>query len=188
MAFAGLNSESMTHEAGWLLLDIGRRLERALLSMTFIGATLGRPVPPAVQHLLLENVLTTTENVMTYRRRYRSTLQLQTVLDLLLLDETNPRSLIFQLDRLQNHITALPRERIAYRLSQEERLILEAATQLRLSDTSHLVAVAEESATRTSLLDLLAQLTDRLGRISEVLTQTYFSHAQGPHPLIVLRP
>ncbi len=188
MAFAGLNSESMTHEAGWLLLDIGRRLERALLSMTFIGAILGRQEAEAVQHLLLENLLTTTETVITYRRRYRSTLQLQTVLDLLLLDETNPRSLVFQLDRLQDHLAALPRERIAYRLSQEERLILDAATQLRLSHTSRLVCVVEETDTRTSLLDLLARLTDRLSRISEVLTQTYFSHAQVPHQLIVVQP
>ncbi len=56
MAFAGLNTESMTHEAGWLLLDIGRRLDRALLTITLIRAMFGSKchesarVPAAGRH------------------------------------------------------------------------------------------------------------------------------------------
>lgn len=183
MAFAGLNTESMTHEAGWLLLDIGRRLERALLSIAFIRSTLASECSQPVEALLLDNILRVTENIITYRRRYRSYLQPQTVLDLLLLDHTNPRSLIYQLDRLQEHIAQLPRETTAYHLSLEERLILEAATRLRLADTGDLAQIRAESNLRQNLDDFMAYLTTLLSQLSEVMIQTYFTHTQAPRQL-----
>ena len=128
MAFAGLNSESMTREQGWLLLDIGRRLERSTFFCNILRSSLVERYTSAVEHLLLEAVLSTTENIITYRRRFRSRLHLQTVLDQLLLDDTNPRSVIYQINRLQKHIANLPRERGTHRLSTEERLVLEAVT------------------------------------------------------------
>ena len=110
----------------------------------------------SAEYLLLDATLRTTENVITYRRRYRSHLQLQTVLDLLLLDATNPRSLTYQLDRLQTHIALLPRPKAAYRLSEEERLILDASTRLRLVDTAELAATNGDQYTRQNLDDFLA--------------------------------
>ncbi len=179
MAFAGLNTESMTHEAGWLLLDIGRRLERALLSISLIRAVFGTSCREAVEYLLLDATLRTTENVITYRRRYRSRLQLQTVLDLLLLDKTNPRSLTYQLDRLQTHIAELPRQMRAYRLSKEERVILDASTRLQLVNTASLTRTDED--TREALDDFLAELFLLLGQLSPILTQYYFTHVQVPY-------
>jgi uncharacterized circularly permuted ATP-grasp superfamily protein/uncharacterized alpha-E superfamily protein len=184
MAFAGLNTESMTHEAGWLLLDIGRRLERALLSIAFIRSTLAFQCSQPVEALLLDNILRVTENIITYRRRYRSYLQPQTVLDLLLLDPTNPRSLIYQLDRLREHIAQLPRETTAYHLSLEERLILEASTRLRLVDTGQLAQTVPESGLRQNLDDFMAYLTTLLSQLSEVVTQAYFTHTQSPRQLV----
>src|SRR6266404_4482777 len=46
---------------------------------------------------------------MTYRRRYFAQPQWPTVLDLLLTDETNPRSLLFQINALAEHAARLPR-------------------------------------------------------------------------------
>ncbi len=184
MAFAGLNTESMTHEAGWLLLDIGRRLDRALLSIALIRAMFGSKCRESVEYLLLDATLRTTENVITYRRRYRSHLQLQTVLDLLLLDTTNPRSLTYQMDRLQAHIALLPRFKSAYRLSEEERLILEASTRLRLIDTADLSATNGDRYTRQNLDDFLADLAGLLSQLSPILTQSYFTHVRVPHQLL----
>jgi uncharacterized alpha-E superfamily protein len=149
---------------------------------------LGFRYEQGIQHLLLETVLITTENVITYRRRYRSYLQTQTVLDLLFLDETNPRSLAYQLNTLQTHIAKLPRERIAYRLSEEERLILEASTLLRLSDTMSLAQTVNDSHFRQNLDEFMGHLSSLLSQISEVITRSYFSHAQISHQLITIQP
>ena len=47
---------------------------------------------------------------MTYRRRYQGSLQTSAVLDLLLADETNPRSLAFQFAALSDDVNHLPRD------------------------------------------------------------------------------
>lgn len=188
MAFAGLNSESMTHEAGWLLLDTGRRLERALLTISLIRATLGVKCQEPVSNMLLDAVLRTTENVITYRRRYRSYLQIQTVLDLLLLDPTNPRSLIYQLDRLQTHIEKMPRDKTIYRLGDEERLILEAATRLRLSDTTGLTQIDNGSFLHKNLDEFMSYLANLLSHLSNIITEHYFTHTRVPHQLLSAIP
>ncbi len=132
MAFAGLNAESTTRGHNWLLLDSGRRLERAVLLTSFIRATLTQVYPAPLDTMICESVLTTTENIITYRRRYHSYLHIQTVLEQLLLDETNPRGLIYQLDQLQHHLRHLPRPSLGFRMSYEQRAVLDAATRLRL--------------------------------------------------------
>ncbi|MEZ4732313.1 MAG: circularly permuted type 2 ATP-grasp protein [Caldilineaceae bacterium] len=178
MALAGLHSESMIHTARWLLLDMGRRLERALRTIAFIRATLVAPQPQPTQHLLLESVLKTTETIITYRRRYRANLQLQPVLDLLLLDDKNPRALLYQLNQLQIHVTKLPRLVADYRISEEEQLLLEAYTRLRLADTSKLARIAPETGLCHELDQLMGELSTLLSQLSNVLTQQYFTHAQ----------
>ncbi|MEZ4862826.1 MAG: circularly permuted type 2 ATP-grasp protein [Caldilineaceae bacterium] len=186
MALAGLNMESMTHGMRWLLIDIGRRLERAQRTIAFIRATLVAQQPEATQHLLLESVLKTTDNIITYRRRYRAYLQLPTVLDLLLLDEKNPRSLLYQLQQLQSHLERLPRAPQHYRLSSEEQILLRAYTRLRLADTVAL-AVADESGLCQKLDELLADLMTLLNQLSNVLTERYFIHAQPRHQFAVVQ-
>jgi uncharacterized circularly permuted ATP-grasp superfamily protein/uncharacterized alpha-E superfamily protein len=184
MAFAGLNVESMTHSASWLLLDIGRRLERAQLTVAFIRATMAIRQTENVEPLLLEMILKTTDTIITYRRRYRSQIQPSTVLDLLLLDEQNPRALGYQLATLHRHLADLPREPDPYQLSEEERLLLQAFTRLRLSNTTALAQPLTQFALRHTLDELMAELALLLSQISDVLTRTYFTHAQTPQQLL----
>jgi uncharacterized alpha-E superfamily protein len=187
MALAGLHNESMIHTARWLLLDMGRRLERAMRTIAFIRATLVAPQPPATQHLLLESVLKTTETIITYRRRYRANLQLQPVLDLLLLDDKNPRALLYQFNQLQTHLSKLPHLVADYRISQEEQLLLEAYTRLRLADTARLAQVSPETGLCQELDKLMAELTGLLSQLSNVLTQQYFTHAQPHHQFAAIQ-
>ena len=119
LALSGLNKESMTRETGWLLLDIGRRIERGQLLISLVRSTLVPRTNELEEHLLLEAVLHAKQSLITYRRRYRSYLQLGSVLELLLVDETNPRSLVYQFGELQEHIKALPRTYRAWHLSEE---------------------------------------------------------------------
>src|SRR5262249_58070020 len=92
---------------GWRFADMGRRLERGaylaeLLRNTLVG-------PHAALENLLEALLEVGDVSITYRRRYLGSLQLAPVVDLLLLDETNPRSLAFQLAALDAHMRRIPR-------------------------------------------------------------------------------
>ncbi|MBE2224702.1 MAG: alpha-E domain-containing protein, partial [Anaerolineae bacterium] len=192
MAFAGLNYESMTHGTNWLMLDSGRRIERAQMTMALVGALVTEVKPPPVEALLLEHLLVTTENIITYRRRYRSYLQLDTVLEQLLLDQTNPRAVIYQLDTLQAHLAKLPRQMEGFRLSEEERLVLQANTKLRLSEMADLLvidpAASSEQVAYHHLGTLLTELDDLLSQTAQTITHYYFSHVQVAQPLIGTHP
>jgi uncharacterized alpha-E superfamily protein len=52
-------------------------------------------------------LLECNESLVAYRRRYRSDVELAPVVDLLLFDGANPRSVAFQIDRLREHCVAL---------------------------------------------------------------------------------
>ncbi|HEY2843993.1 MAG TPA: circularly permuted type 2 ATP-grasp protein, partial [Bryobacteraceae bacterium] len=93
-AFTGMERENITRGPGWLFMNLGRRVERAMYSV--------RQLREMIAHLdednwpLLEYLLEVADSSMTYRSRYFTTLQPVAVLDVLMADETNPRSLNFQ--------------------------------------------------------------------------------------------
>jgi len=188
VAFIGLTTESMTREAGWLMLDSGRRLEHALALIALLRATVVQRHEPALQNQMLEAVLISTDSLSIYRRRYRSFIKLPMVLELLLMDETHPRSLAYQLHQLSDHLSALPRERGKGQLSEEERLILRAYTDLRLVKVSELVNAADDDGVYSELESVLSAMTELLWQLYEVLAQAYFSHSQVPQLMTPTQP
>ena len=173
LALSGLVAEGMVRDPGWRFMDAGRRVERGIQLARFLQATLDVRRGLATDSLLLESVLTATESIITYRRRYRSQAQLETVLDLLLLDAGNPRSLVFQLDALAGDVRELPARIGSGRLSEVERSTLSASTALRLVDTAALATPDADGNYRT-LRGFFAQMADGLARTSDAIQDTHF--------------
>jgi uncharacterized circularly permuted ATP-grasp superfamily protein/uncharacterized alpha-E superfamily protein len=184
VALSGLTSESMTREQGWRFLDIGRRIERSLMIISIMRTLTVPAHSPFVENAMLEAALVSNESLITYRRRYRSYLQLTTVLELILFDDANPRSLIFQLNTMQEHIEKLPNESSSKHLTELQRLLLESSTQLLLNDAAALAQPDHEIPTHQALDQLLARLSHLIGEMSQVITKTYFTAPQAPHQLI----
>jgi hypothetical protein len=92
-AFSGLAMESMTRGLGWRFMDMGRRVERAMNQTELIRIGLPQVCQRIPQRL--EALLEVADSIMTYRARYRTAFQLAPVLDLLIVDESNPKSLAF---------------------------------------------------------------------------------------------
>jgi uncharacterized circularly permuted ATP-grasp superfamily protein/uncharacterized alpha-E superfamily protein len=178
VAFTGLTSESMTREAAWLMLDSGRRIERALALIALLRSTLSIRHGDALQNQVLEAVLISTDSLSIYQRRYRSYIQLPLVLELLLLDEKHPRSVVYQLKQLSIHISTLSKGKSKNHLSEEDRLILEAYTDLRLCKLVELTQVNEDEGIYKDLETLLSNTSDLLWRLSDVIAEAYFSHSQ----------
>jgi len=174
LALGGLGNESMVRDLGWRFMDAGSRLERGLQLLSLLHATVIDARGTATDSLLLESVLTAAESIITYRRRYRSHAQLETVLDLLLLDDGNPRSLVFGLDRVRDDFDALP-VAADRRLREEQRLVLEVSTGLRLADTAALAA-QDESGHRAALDAFLAQLRGKLLEAADAVDRAHFVH------------
>ncbi len=184
-AFGGLAMESMTRGQGWRFLDMGRKLERCLHTISLLRNTLG--TVQGGEGPLLEAVLEIADSSMTYRRRYLNSLQTAAVLDLLLADETNPRSLAFQLAALTDDVENLPRDASRPGRSPEQRLMLATLTRLRLADCESL-AQADESGQRPQVAELLGRLAAELPTLSEAITRGYLIHLQASRHLASLNP
>jgi uncharacterized alpha-E superfamily protein len=183
-AFAGLIGESMTRTLAWCFLDLGRRLERAWQTAFVLRVTLSRQSYD--ERPILEALLRATDSIMTYRMRYLASVHPAAVLDLLLVDETNPRSIGFQLARIEEHIRELPRDAGIVGLSGEQRLVLSLQNSVRLAEVYGLV-VADADGDRHSLRKLLARLNDQLQRLGEALASKYLIHAGLPRHFASVR-
>ncbi len=172
-AFGGLAAESMTRGEGWRFLDMGRKLERAVHTITLLKTTL--VVPAANEGPVLDAVLEVMDSRMTYRRRYLGSLRAEAVLDLVVDDETNPRSLASQLVDLLDDVDHLPRSGGAGR-SAEQRFALSAVASVRMAEPDKLAAV--DDGTRPALNELLDLVGGWLPILSDAITQQYLSHLQ----------
>ncbi len=173
-AFGGLAVESMTRGEGWRFLDMGRRLERAIHMIGLLRGTLVNPSPN--EGPVLEAVLEVADSSMTYRRRYMGTLRAEAVLDLLVSDDTNPRSLAAQLSELVEDVDKLPRPTQGPARRPEQRLALTGLNAVQLADVEKLGQV--HAGSRPYLRDLFDQLGVVLPALSDVITQHYLSHLQ----------
>jgi uncharacterized circularly permuted ATP-grasp superfamily protein/uncharacterized alpha-E superfamily protein len=176
-AFSGMERENINRGLGWLFLSIGRRLERAI----YLTRQLREITTPLAEQdwLLLECLLEVADSSMTYRTRYYTTLQPLAVLDVLMADETNPRSLDFQLSHLLELYQKLPRL-----LSDDLQAMRDALTLLRGFDLRELkYPLPGASATNGSDgLSRLERFHRELERLlpswSNNLSSRYFSHAR----------
>ncbi len=170
-AFNGLMHENMTRNFGWSFLDMGRRLERAY-NLAEAILSLFIPVPDAEEEtssLLL--LLELADSFITYRSRYRLDPMPALVLDLLLLDEANPRSLAYQLAAISRHMEGLPDARQGVSLSEDRRLILALLTSIRLADVE---AIAREES-GTTLERLMHEQLKLLPELSNAVARHYFN-------------
>jgi uncharacterized circularly permuted ATP-grasp superfamily protein/uncharacterized alpha-E superfamily protein len=182
-AFSGTEAENMTRNYAWRFLEMGRRVERAahLIDLTR-GLVLGGPAPEEDGSLRL--LLELGDSFMTYRSRYLMTPLLAPVLDLLLLDETNPRSLAWQLAELDGHLAELPTD--GPHRSLEQRMVLRLLTELRLADLAALLRRTPSGA-RPELGDLLARGAAMLPDLSHVIARTWFAHSETPITTLTMR-
>lgn len=102
-AFSGLASENMNRLSGWRFLELGRRLERAINTLRCARAFGESSVPGA-----LDALLQVADSQITYRSRYMMMEARGPVLDLVVLDPDNPRSVTFQLGQIAIHLAQLP--------------------------------------------------------------------------------
>jgi len=186
-AFTGLTLENMTRGRSWRFLDVGRRLERAMQITRLLQSTLVEVAGEDDQVLLSDSILTIVDSLMTYRRRYRYGIKIPELLELVIYDESNPRSLAFQLTTLEEHVGRLPQHNGSGNRSELERLALETATLVRLADVNRLALANDESEKRETLDHFLNVLNSRLPALSDVLTATYFRVSETPHQLVQLR-
>jgi uncharacterized circularly permuted ATP-grasp superfamily protein/uncharacterized alpha-E superfamily protein len=158
-SLSGLAQENMTQLAGWRFLELGRRIERALLTCRLVRCFAETGAPDGGLDVLLE----LADSQISYRQRYVMVAALAPVIDLVMLDPNNPRSVIFQLDRIETHLGALPRKNSTGRLSPVQQIAASIATRLRTADAAKI-----DDA-------LIMEIELALMKLSDAISDTYLT-------------
>lgn len=172
-AMRGATLDNMVRSHTWTFLDMGRQVERSLQTLTLLSTML----QPGTERVHMEVLLEVADSLLTYRSRYLSSLQIAPVIDLLLTDDTNPRSLAYQANRLQHHISHLPQREDVLR-SRAEKRIISLQSLLLTCDVVELC-----SGDGSGLRALLDEAGELLWLFSDDVTRTWFSHASRSRPI-----
>lgn len=179
LALSGVAAESMVQDVGWMMMDIGKRIERGLALAGLLHATMTTERSWESEQAITESTLVACESAVIYRRRNVGKISTAAVAELLLFDAENPRSLIYQLERLRAHLRALPG---ASRSSRTERLVDDMGTRLRRMDPAEL-EYAGDDGVRTELRGLLDGVQTGLRELSNIITATQLSLPGDMQPL-----
>lgn len=178
-AFSGVAMESMTRGLGWQFMDMGRRIERSLNQAILTRLAILQVRTDS--HNILQALLEICDSLMTYRGRYRSSFQLAPVLDLLLADEGNPKSMAFQFNQISAHIEQLPRVNEKKFSSREECIALDLLTGIRLLDLTRIECVDKISET-DKVIEFLTSTEQKLKELGQEVSAHYLTRVPStPH-------
>ncbi len=178
-ALDGLISESMTRSPAWRFLELGRRVERSLHVVSLVQSLPAAAAPE--EGRALEAMLEVSESIMTYRSRYMAAVHRAAALDLLLIDETNPRSLAYQLAAIADHVTNLPRDDSKPLGTPESRIAASLLHAIRMLDVEDLDAV--RGGEHVKLSNALKRVADQLPKLSDLISHRYLIHAGVPQQM-----
>lgn len=183
VALSGLMQENMVRTVGWRFMELGKRVERASKIITTLEILTIPLSGEADRSTLLMALLTAMDVAITYRRRSRQRAGVELGLELVMLDPNNPRSLLFQLERLQQHLVELPGMISgSSTLEEEELVLLDAVSRLQLTRLPQLLATTDGK--RTSMEELLTQLDTLLQNFNTLISDKHFDHRSDNQQLL----
>lgn len=162
---AGVSAEAMVRGGGRLFLELGRRMERAMVGGYVMATVLDQP--PARIEGTLRLLLELSDSAITYRTRYLSVLQPVPVLDLVLADTGNPRALAFQFAQASALLQEAGDPDLAGLALVWQRQIEGLVAGLRQTD--------DEPAAATALSDELVGAGNGAAALSDRITRRFFA-------------
>jgi len=157
-AMAGQSAENMVRGPAWHFHEIGRRVERATNVCRIARQLAGDDCDSDDLGLLLD----LCDSQIIYRARYLVGPVRAAVLDLVLIDPNNPRSLLFQVLDVEKHLDALP--------TLQENAVPERPLMVIRALVAQLRAMELEGVSAERLKDIEVRL---LG-LSDAISQRYF--------------
>jgi uncharacterized alpha-E superfamily protein len=168
-ALTGFCEEDMTHDEGWRMMRLGRRLER----MQFVANILGRQLRSrhATRAETVEWLLDVCDSTPIYRARYLGVTRLSQMLNLLLYDDGHPMALAFHRRSIDRDLDELARS-----LGGERERGVPDVPLLPQGSAELLDAQGEQGdAARAELAEQLDELFMRSGELSDRVSRRYFA-------------
>lgn len=168
-AMTGAQTDRMTRDDGWRLLSAGRHLER----LGFLAQALASALQTGAVHdeAGYEAVVALFDSTITFHAQYQQRHDLAALVDLLVLDRDNPRSLGWVAQTLRGRLA---------RLAGSPAGVMPVLA-MAVPDPQHwtLETLCERDADgrHTPLRELLQQCVDASFRLSDDLSARYFAHS-----------
>ncbi len=176
-AITGAQTDRMTRDDGWRLLSIGRHIER----LGFLASSLARGFETGSVHTDggFEAMISLFDSTITFHAQYQQSRDVAALIDLLVLDRDNPRSLAWVAHTLRSRLAKLvdsaPDEpgALALRVPDPMSWGLEQLCETLPGSTSP----DTEPVYYFALNDLLRQCTAAAFNVSDEISTTYFTHS-----------
>ncbi|MNQ04973.1 hypothetical protein D3C85_177010 [compost metagenome] len=186
-AITGSQTDRMTRDDGWRLLTIGRQIERLSAMAGLLGALFRRNA--VLGDSGFNMLLDLFDSKITYRAYYPGRQEVPALLNLLVQEPANPRSLACVLNVLRKEVARLP-DTVAGPAADLVRLLPEDGVGASLADLCRQSQSQSQGQTQTQtqtqtqgqyadVLALSAQLEDAASALSNAISLRYFSHAAG---------
>lgn len=185
VSLAGFALDDMTRDESWHFLLLGRRLERLAHLAAVVSHVLELPAPARPE--ALEWLLEAANGIVTYRARYRRAPELLPVVHLVVLDESNPHAVAFQLRELASGVGRLVAELGGAPASAALDAVHAALRATPLAPFEPERGEPLEEACR-ALSSTLAAAERAAYALSDDLQRRYFSHAATPAPIGIQAP
>lgn len=184
LALTGITAENMVRDPGWYLLDIGRGIERAQQVLGLLRYTTVVERPRDDESMVSEAALVAAESIVTFRRRHSGRIQRAAVLELLIRDAHNPRSVAYQLHRIRANLRALPG---FVETARTVRVLEDLLAGLAGVDLETVCASAvDERGLRTDLDAYLKGLREQIGLLADAVEEQYLTQPLQPQPMMQL--
>ncbi|MGA2550605.1 MAG: circularly permuted type 2 ATP-grasp protein [Burkholderiaceae bacterium] len=176
-AITGAQTDRMTRDSGWRLMTIGRQIER----LSSMSSTLWALFQDQV--VLLEPgfdlLLDLFDSTITYRAHYQRRHEIPALLDLLVMDPENPRSLACVLEVLRNQILLLPASDSksgAQAVGDLLAVLPFAGVGMNLEE----LCERDDQGHFVKLLALASRTSEAARTLSDEIGRRYFSHVAEP--------
>jgi len=172
-AITGSQTDRMVRDDGWRLLSIGRLIERlATLSRALaLALETGSVHEPAG----FEALVALFDSTITFHAQYQQRRDMVALVDLLVLDRDNPRSLAWVLQTLRSRLARLGRN-VAPQDTELAHQLPDPA-QWQLAELSDWQRHADGHRVWAALAQLLDDCEAAAVSLSEEITRLHFSHA-----------
>jgi uncharacterized circularly permuted ATP-grasp superfamily protein/uncharacterized alpha-E superfamily protein len=170
-AISGAQGDRMTRDEAWRLLFVGRHIERvsAMTSFVRVVADKGQLSTPAGFDLLLQLF----DSTLTYRALYPGRFEVPALLDLLVIEPTNPRGIYGVYERLRKKL-----DEIAVAAgSTRHRPFAELMASTDLLPTLESLCEVDDNGAYVNLIAVCDQIGGFVGAAAHEISARYFSHA-----------
>ena len=174
MAYKELVRESLFKEQGLILYDIGYKIEGSLLLISKARSMLCLKLDKSVRNDVLEGMLNSIGSFNAYRAHYKSSLDLENVVDFLIFDKQFPKSLTYISEQLLKEFKSLPKAKSCS--SSYEKPIEEVLELLSSKTGENLLYLSDTDGVYGKLDDMLSEISKLYLECSDQFSNTYFSH------------